>query len=61
VVNQLDFNSQLVLDYIKFEKKTFQQIADYTKLPIQQLNSLLTELEMDGIIEKLANNSYIMC
>lgn len=60
VVNQLDFNSQLVLDYIKVEKKTFQQIADYTHLPIHELNALLTELEMEGIIEKLANNSYIL-
>ena len=59
--NQLDFNSQLVLDYIKAEKKTFQQIADHTKLPVNELNSLLMILEMDGLVEKLANNSYIMC
>ena len=61
VSNQLDFNSQLVLDYIKAEKKTFQQIADHTKLPVNELNSLLMILEMDGLVEKLANNSYIMC
>ena len=60
VLNQLDFNSQLVLDYIKTEKKSFQQIADHTQIPANVLNSLLLELELDGLIEKLANNSYIM-
>ncbi len=57
---QLDLNAQNIIDYIKAEKKTFQEIADYTKLPVNELNALLLELEMNGIITKLANNSYIM-
>ncbi len=60
ILNQLDFNSQLVIDYIKAEKKTFQQIAEYTKISTNELNALLIELEMDGIIVRLANNSYIL-
>ncbi len=59
-VNQLDISSQLVLNYIRDEKKTFQQIADYTKIPVNELNSILMMLEMDGLVEKFANNSYIM-
>lgn len=56
---QLDINQQLVLNYIKAEKKTFQQILDYTHLSASELNGILLEMEMEGIIIKLANNSYI--
>lgn len=59
-VNQLDINSQLVIDYIKAEKKTFQQIAEFTHIPTNELNSILIELELDGVIVRLANNSYIL-
>ena len=54
-----EINAQLVLNYLNAEKKTFQQLVDLTKLPAQELNAILTELEMTGMITKLANNSYI--
>ncbi len=57
---QLDIGVQLVLDYIKTEKKTFQQILDYSHFSTKELNTILIELEMQGLITKLANNSYIM-
>jgi len=56
---QLDMDNQIILDYIKTDKKSFQEIADYTKIPIKELNSILLELEMDGTIIKLAGNCYI--
>jgi len=56
---QLDINSQIVLDYIQTEKKTFQEIADHTQLSVKDLNTILIELEMEGLIIKFANNSYI--
>lgn len=56
---QLDINSQLVLDYIQTEKRTFQEIADHTNLPVQELNTILIELELDGLVIKFANNSYV--
>ncbi len=56
---QLDIKHQLVLNYIQTEKRTFQEIADETKLSAQELNSILLMLEMDGLVLKLANNSYI--
>ena len=56
---QLDINSQLILNYIQTEKKTFQEISDYTKLAAKELNTILIELEMEGLVIKLANNSYI--
>ena len=58
-VIQLDIEQQSVLNYIQTEKKTFQEIADYTKIPTSELNSILLELEMNGLVTKLANNSFI--
>jgi len=56
---QLDINAQIVIDYIMAEKKSFQQILDFTHLPAKELNAVLIELEMSGLVTKLANNSYI--
>jgi len=56
---QLDMNSQIVLDYISNEKKTFQEIIDYSGLSARELNGILISPEMDGLVIKLANNSYI--
>ena len=53
-------NSQMVLSFIESEKRTFQEILDYTKLPANELNTLLITLELEGLLIKLANNSYIM-
>lgn len=59
-VIQIDLEVQNILNFIQTDKKTFQQILDYTKMNVQDLNSILLELEMSGLILKLANNSYIM-
>ena len=56
---QLDMNAQIILDYIQVDKKTFQEIADYTNISVKELNSILMELEMEGIITKLSGNCYI--
>ena len=58
--SQLDINSQIILNYIASEKHTFQEILDYTKMQPNQLNTLLITLELEGLLVKLANNSYIM-
>ena len=57
---QLDINSQIILSFIESEKRTFQEILDHTKLPANELNTLLITLELEGMLVKLANNSYIM-
>lgn len=59
VNTQLDITAQLILDFISVEKKTLQQIVDYTNMPVKELNSKLIEMEMEGLVVKLANNSYI--
>ena len=57
---QLDINVQSVLNYISTEKKTFQEILDYSNMSAKELNTILIELELSGLVTKLANNSYIM-
>jgi len=57
---QLDMNAEIVLKCIQTEKKTFQELADLTGIPAKELNSILMELEMEGIVTKLSGNSYLM-
>ncbi len=56
---QLDFITTSILNYILAEKKTFQEIADFTNLPTRELNNKLIDMQMEGLIIKLAGNSYI--
>lgn len=58
-VQQLDIETTSILNYILAEKKTFQEIADFTKISTRDLNAKLMEMQMDGLIIKLAGNSYI--
>lgn len=58
--SQLDLTSQMILSFIESEKHTFQEILDHTHLPANELNTILITLELEGLIIKLANNSYIM-
>lgn len=57
---QIDITSQMILNFIESEKHSFQEIADFSKLSAKELNTMLTMLEMEGLIIKLANNNYIM-
>ena len=57
--HQLDIVAETILNYILAEKKSFQEIADFTKLPARELNNKLMEMVMNGIIVKVAGNSYI--
>ena len=56
---QLDMTTTSILNYILAEKKTFQEIADFTHMSTRDLNNKLIEMQMDGLIIKLAGNSYI--
>ena len=58
---QLDINQQKLLQFIQSEKRTFQEISDYMNLPANELNSLIMELEVAGLIASVGGNSYIMC
>ena len=56
---QLDMTEQTILNYILAEKKTYQEIADYTGISSRELNTILFNMQLKGYIDKLAGNSYI--
>ena len=56
---QLDIDTKIVLDYMQTEKRTFQEIVDFVKIPANKLSIILTELEIANLIKRLPNNSYI--
>ena len=55
VFNSIDSS----LLYNKFINHNIQEILDYTHLSTSELNGILLKMEMEGVITKLANNSYI--
>lgn len=58
-VFQLDITEQTILNYILAEKKSYQEIADYTGISTRELNTILFNMQIKGYIEKLVGNSYI--
>lgn len=56
---QLDINEQTILNYILTEKKSYQEILDYTNFKPSELNIILLNMQMKGLVEKLMGNSYI--
>lgn len=55
---QLSFEEQSIIDAIGNEEMHFDEILNRTKLDTKTLLSLLTTLELQGIIKKLAGNFY---
>lgn len=51
-------NEKLVIDALKEGEKSFDEIAEKTKLDARTLSTLLTLLSIRGIIKKLAGNRY---
>ena len=54
--NQISLDEQLILDALKVEKKSIDELLEITKLNISKLNSCLTIFEIKGIITKLPGN-----
>lgn len=55
---ELDAASQSLVDLLKFEEKSFDELTIATKMDSSSLNSLLTILEMQGIIRQSAGKMY---
>ena len=57
-VPELDETSQKLVDMLKFEEKSFDELIIDMKMNSSSLNSLLTILEMQGIIRQSAGKMY---
>ena len=55
---ELDETSRQLVEILKFEEKSFDELANIMKMSPSGLNSLLTILEMQGIIRQSAGKLY---
>jgi len=55
---QISIEEQLILDIIGQDEVHFDEIQEKSMLSTQQLNFLLTTMELSGIIKKLAGNFF---
>ena len=53
---QVSVEEQMILDALKLEGKTVEQLQEITNLPTSKLNSCLTIFEIKGIVKKLPGN-----
>jgi len=58
-VTQLSFEAKAVLDVLKHDEVHFDEIVEKTKFLPKILSTLLTRMEMDGIILTLPGNYYV--
>lgn len=56
---QFGFEESAIVNFVRSDKKTYQEILEHTKLSPQQLNAILLSLQVRSIIEKVEGNSYI--
>ncbi len=57
-LDELDETSRRMVEILKFEEKSFDELANIMKMSPSALNSLLTILEMQGIIRQSAGKLY---
>ena len=55
---ELDGPSLKLVEMLKYEEKSFDDLANAMKMDVSSLNSLLTILEMQGIIRQAAGKMY---
>ena len=57
---QLSINEQTVVDTLSMAGRTIDELQENTKLPISKLNSLLTSLEIKGIIKRMPGGIFML-
>lgn len=55
---QLTIEEQMVYDFLMDDDRHFDDLLEHTKLKPSELSSLLTEMEMMGIIKRTSGNYY---
>lgn len=58
--NQLSLEDQLILKSLELEEKNFEELQLETKLQTSKLNSMLTMLQIKGIIKQIPGNTYCL-
>ncbi len=55
---QLDFSEEKIVERLEKGEAHFEELLEITELPVTALMSVLTKLELLGLIKKLTNNLY---
>lgn len=55
---KLSENEKIILNVLKNEILNYDEICDKIEIPMRELNLILLQLEMKGLIKKLAGNRY---
>ena len=58
VVVQISFEEKQILDVVGREEVHFDDIVNATKMPVKKLLSLLTNMELSGLLRKLPGNYF---
>ena len=56
--HQLTFGEQSVADKLAYGKKHFNQLLEETKLAVSELQYILSDMEIKGLLIRLAGNEY---
>ena len=59
VIRQVTFEQKNILDILKTDEVHFDELVEQSGLPVPQLSTLLTNMEMTGLIEKLPGNYWV--
>lgn len=59
-VYNYSLEESIIINLLSSGEKTFQELAEQSKLAVKTLNSLLTTLSIRGIIKKLTGNIYYL-
>lgn len=57
---QLSINEQAIVNVLSASQRTIDELQENTKLPIAKLNSLLTSLEIKGIIKRMPGGIFML-
>lgn len=57
-VEQTTITEKLVLDFLSDGNKSIEELQEFTKLELKNLNSCLTLLQIRGLIKKLPGNQF---
>jgi len=58
VVVQVTFEEKQILDILGRDEVHIDELVEKTKLPVRKLATLLTSMEMNGIIKKMPGNTF---
>ena len=61
LVNKLSPKQKLVLEAMGFDAIRADDLVELTKIPIAEISSILSELEIEGLVDAISGGRYLRC